>query len=55
MIKVDSKLKSLGGMKSTKDVSKIEAASKKISALQDYKQELEKYLPQTPLAVRKHM
>ena len=54
MINVDSKLKSLGGMKSTKDVSK-KAASKKISALQDYKQELEKYLPQAPLSVRKHM
>ena len=47
MINVDSKLKSLGGMKSTKDVSKKAAASKKISALQDYKQKLEKYLPQT--------
>ena len=34
-------------MKSTKVVSKKEAASKKISALQDYKLELEKYLPQT--------
>ena len=53
MLNVDSKLKSLGGMKSTKDVSKKAAADKKISALQDYKQELQKYLPKTPTRGKK--